>query len=115
MLRQPNAHHRALLCWATAQASPDDTSGEDPDRHLMTTFSQPSPRKAVLLSSRSSAGHGSARSDAAFTTPQLHRSSPTHRPGDHKNPSLPICTGILTALLTLAADLSCGPPAPKSP
>jgi hypothetical protein len=32
-----------------------------------------------------------------------------------KNPSLPTSIGILTALLTLAADLSCGPPAVKSP
>ena len=68
-LRQTYAHHRDLLAGATAQAPPDPTSGQDPDRHLMIddmTISEPSPRKAVPLSGRSSAGHGSARSDAPF-------------------------------------------------
>src|SRR5215472_9578606 len=115
MLRQPHAHHRDLLPGATAQAPPDATSGEDPDRHLMITFSESSPRKAVPLSARSSAGHGSARSDGAFTTQQPHRSSPTHRPEVPKNASPPTCITILTAQPTLAADLSCGPPTAKSP
>jgi hypothetical protein len=35
MLRQPHAHHRDLLAGATAQAPPDASSGEDPDRYLM--------------------------------------------------------------------------------
>jgi hypothetical protein len=69
MLRQPHAHHRDLLARARAQAPPDPTSSEDPDRHLMMTISEPSPRKAVPLSARSSAGHGSARSHAAFHHP----------------------------------------------
>ena len=115
MLRQPHAHHRDLLAGATAQAPPDPTSGEDPDRHLMMTISEPSPRKAVPLSARSSAGHGSARSDAAFTTQQPHRSSPIHRPGHHKNASPLTSFPILSAQPTLAAELSCGPPAAKSP
>jgi hypothetical protein len=54
----------------------------------MMTMAEPSPRKAVCLSGRSS-GHGSARSNAAFTTQQPHRSSPTHGPGDQKNASHP--------------------------
>src|SRR5215472_15024334 len=115
MLRQPHAHHRDLLAGATAQAPPDATSGEDPDRHLMMTFAKPSPRKAVCLSGRASAGHGSGHSDAAFTTQQPHRSPPIHRPADRKNASPPTCIDILTAQSTLAADLSCGPPTPKSP
>ncbi len=41
--------------------------------------------------------------------------SPIHRPAGHINASLPTCIVILTALLTLAANLSCDPPALKSP
>jgi hypothetical protein len=43
MLRQPHAHHRDFLAAATANALP--LSGEGPDRHLMMTISEPSPRK----------------------------------------------------------------------
>jgi hypothetical protein len=60
----------------SAQAPPDPTSGEDPDRHLMMTISEPSPAKAVPLSGRSSPGHGSARSHVASTSNNragLHR------------------------------------------
>jgi hypothetical protein len=120
LLRQPHAHHRDPLAGATAQcfekpsAPPDAAAAEGQDRHLMT-ISQPPPRKAVRSSARSSAGHGSARSNAAFTTLQPHRSSPTHRPGDHKNASHPSCNVIPTAQPTLAADLSYGPPTAKSP
>ena len=81
----------------------------------MMTFAKPSPRKAVCLSGRASAGHGSGHSDAAFTTQQPHRSPPIHRPADRNNASPPTCIDILTAQSTLAADLSCGPPTPKSP
>jgi hypothetical protein len=59
----------------------------------MMTISEPSPRKAVPLSARSSAGHSSARSDAAFTGHQPHRSSPIHRPGHPKNASPPTLIG----------------------
>jgi hypothetical protein len=48
----------------------------------MMPISEPSHRKAVPRFRRSSAGHGSARSDPAFTMQQPHRSSPTHRPRD---------------------------------
>jgi hypothetical protein len=95
MLRRPHAHHRDLLAGATAEAPPDAASAEGQDRHPMTT-SQPPPRKAVRLSARSPAGHGSVRSNAAFTTLQPHRSSATLRPGDHKNASHPSCNAIAT-------------------
>jgi hypothetical protein len=60
------------------------------------TTSQPPPRKAVRLSARSSAGHGSVRSNAAFTTQQPHGSSATHRPANQKNASHPSCNAIAT-------------------
>ena len=50
----------------------------------MTTSKLPL-RKAVRPSARSPAGHGSVRSNAAFTMLQPHRSSATHRPADRKN------------------------------
>jgi hypothetical protein len=99
----------------TAKAPPDPTSGEDPDRHFMMTISEPSPRKAVPLSARSSAGHGSPRSDATITTQQPHRSSPLNRPGHPKNASPSTCITSLAAQPPLAAELSCGPPTAKSP
>jgi hypothetical protein len=52
MLHQPHAHYRDFLAGASASALP--LSGEGPDRHLMMTISEPSPRKAVPLSARSS-------------------------------------------------------------
>jgi hypothetical protein len=60
------------------------------------TTSEPPPRKAVRLSARSSAGHGSVCSNAAFTTQRPHRPSATHRPGDQKNASPPSCNAIAT-------------------
>jgi len=48
------------------------------------------------LSGRSSAGHGSARSNAAFTTQQPHRSSATPRPADQKNATHPSCDAFKT-------------------
>jgi hypothetical protein len=81
----------------------------------MMTMSEPSPRKAVCLSGRVSASHGSVRSHAALTTQPPHRFSPTHRPADHNNASHPTCIVILTAQPTLAPDLSRGPPTAKSP
>jgi hypothetical protein len=63
----------------------------------MMTISEPLPRKAVRLSARSSPGHGLARSNPAFITQQLHRSSPTHRPAVHNNASRPACNAIPTA------------------
>jgi hypothetical protein len=114
MLRQPHAYHRNLLAGPTAQAPPDETSGEGPRRHLTMRFSEPSPRKPIPLSGRSSADHGSGRSDAAFTTHQPYQSS-THRPADHKNASPLTRIVVLTAQSTLAADLSCGPPTANSP
>jgi hypothetical protein len=114
MLRQSHARHRDLLAGATAQAPPDATSGQDPDRHLMTK-SHSQRRKAVPLSARSSAGHGSARTHAAFTTQQPHRSSPLHRPGHPKKASPPTSFPILTAQPALAAELSSRPPTANSP
>jgi hypothetical protein len=83
--RNGEARHRDILAGPTAQAPPDATFGKDPHRHLMITFSELSPRKAVRLSGRSAPGHDSGRSDAAFTTQQPRRhTSPqittTHRP-----------------------------------
>jgi hypothetical protein len=81
----------------------------------MTTISKLPPRKAVRPSARSSPGHGPARSNAAFTMQQPHRSSPTHRLADQNNASYPSRNAIPTAQPTLAANLGCGPPAAKSP
>jgi hypothetical protein len=91
------AHHRDFLAGATAKVPPDPTSGQDPNRHHMITASEPSPRKPFPLFGRSSARHASARSDAAFTTQQPRRSSPTHRLGDHKKASPSTRIIILTA------------------
>jgi hypothetical protein len=79
------------------------------------TISQPPPRKAVRLSARSSAGHGSVRSSATFTTQQPHRSSATRRPGDHKKRLAPGLQRNRLHSPNLAADLSCGPHMAKSP
>jgi hypothetical protein len=111
-LRQPNAHHRDLLAGATAQAPPDTTSREDPDRHLMMTISEPSkpfpclvaPQPATaqvapMLPSPRNSRTGLDR----HTGPEITR---THRP--------PTYIAILTAQPTLAADLSCGPPSAKN-
>jgi hypothetical protein len=61
---------------ATAQGAArryfQQRSGSTP----MIPMSEPSPRKAVPLSGRSSSGHGSGRSDAGFTTLQPHRCGP---------------------------------------
>jgi hypothetical protein len=54
-------------CRGNSPSTARRTSGEDPNRHLMITISEPSPREAVPLSARSSTGHGSARCDAGFT------------------------------------------------
>ena len=100
LLRRPHAHHRDLPAGATAQcfekpsAPLHPASTSDQDRHLMMTISEPPPRKAVRPSGRSSARHGSARSNAAFTTQQPHRSSTTYRPADQKNAWHPSCNAI---------------------
>jgi hypothetical protein len=73
------------------------------------TKSRSQRRKAVPLSARSSAGHGSARTHAAFTTQQPHRSSPLHRPGHPKKASPPTSFPILTAQPALAAELQLSP------
>jgi hypothetical protein len=74
------------------------------------TISLPPPRKALRLSARPSAGNGSARSNAAFTAQQPHRSAPIPRPADQKNPSHPrrnpITLAQPTALSTSAAARS---------
>jgi hypothetical protein len=81
----------------------------------MITISEPSPRKALRLSARSSAGHGSARSNAAFTTLKPHRSSPTYRPTDHKNATHLSASAIATTQPDRASHLNCGPSTAKSP
>ena len=112
LLRQPHAHHRDLLARTTAEAPPDPASAEDQDRHLMTT-SQPLPRKAVRPSARSPAGHGSVRSNAAFTTQQPHRSSTTYRPAHQKNAWHPSCNAIPTPQPTSLPTLAVARPPPN--
>jgi hypothetical protein len=77
------------------------------------TISQPPPRKAVRLSARSSAGHGSVRSNAAFTTQQPHQSSATHRPGDQKNVLPPTYNAIPTAQLASLLTSAVARPRPN--
>jgi hypothetical protein len=79
------------------------------------TTPEPPRRKAVRPSARSSAGLGGARSNATFATPQPHRSSPTHRPGQHKDASHLCCNAVAPRRANRAADLSCRPPMAKSP
>jgi hypothetical protein len=65
---------------------------------------------AETLSARSSAGHSRARS--MLRSP--HRSFATHT-GPQKNALPPTCNAIPPLNLPSLADLSCGPPAAKSP
>jgi hypothetical protein len=104
LLRQPVCASSRPSCRGNSPSTVRCTSGEDPNRHLMMTISEPSPREAVPLSARSSTGHGSARCDARFTIQHPNRSSPTHRSRDDKNASPPNCIVILTAQPILAAD-----------
>jgi Putative transposase len=96
------------------KAPPDPTSGEDPDRHLMTTISEQSPK------SRSPAWSLLSRPPLSSLRSYLHYATaaplpPIHRPAGHLNASPPTSIVILTALLSLAANLSRDPPALKSP
>src|SRR5215475_5443829 len=114
MLRRPHAHHRDLLCWATAKAPPDPTSAEDPHRHLMMTISEPSPKSPSPVSSLLSRPRlSSLRCCVHHATAAPVCTDTPARGSEEASP--PSCIVILTALLTLAAELSCGPPAVKSP